>query len=197
MIKQIIAKEIKLISVLDLRPIDFQSGKRLAIPTSECNICDRCEKLHVKVYEVQADEKTYRVGSTCCKRLFGWEPEEKEIKSKEKIAEEKALKEALEKAAQKFINEINTLPIPTPKFRNIQQCHFGPAYIFEADGILAVAKDGQVRLTDENLVAFAKEWREKKLQAALKAYEIEYTGAQLKKAKQITEQAKVLFKKEK
>src|ERR1700680_3495350 len=114
MIQTISATNVKLISVTDLRPIDWNSGKRLAIPVEECNVCDRCGKTHVKVYEVEADGLFYSVGSGCCKRLLGWEPAKIDVLEKERSAEETAMKLALQNASQSFLDTINALPVPTP-----------------------------------------------------------------------------------
>jgi len=41
--------------------------------------CDRCGRKHNKVYMVSNNNKIWRVGATCCKRLFGWTSTKNEI----------------------------------------------------------------------------------------------------------------------
>jgi hypothetical protein len=191
-IRTITATNVKLISITDLRPIDFQSGKRLAIPAAECNVCDRCEKLHVKVYEIEADGLFYSIGSGCCKRMFGWEPAKMDVQEKERRAEETAVKVALQKAAQGFIDQINAIPVPTPTFKRIQQCLEGPCYVYHADGLVIGSKIGMISLDAEKLAEFARDWREMKLNEALKEYGAIYKAnrADARRAKQLVETVK-------
>lgn len=54
--------------------------KLMKVYSDSEHTCDRCGRQHGKVYEVQtADGAIKRVGSTCCKRLFGWTPSKSEI----------------------------------------------------------------------------------------------------------------------
>lgn len=186
------ATNVQLLSVTDLRPIDWQSGKRLAIPAEACNVCDRCGKLHVKVYEVLADDMIYHVGSGCCKRLFGWEPEKKDVLAKERIAEAKALQEALQKAAQEFIAQINELVAPRPQFKCTQEVLRGYVAIWHADGVIIASDINHPGIGPEKRAEFAKEWRAKKLADALKAYEEQYKAnrSQAKRAKQLVQEVK-------
>ena len=191
-IRTISAKEVKLLSITDLRPIDWNSGMRLAIPASACNTCDRCEKLHVKVYEVVADGVIYHVGSGCCRRMFGWEPTKAEVVDKERSAEEVALKAALEKAAQEFIEQINQLEAPRPQFKCMQEVLQGHIAVWHADGVVIASKLGMAGLDAEKRQEFAQQWRAKKLQEALKEHEAAYKAnrAETKRAKQLIQAVK-------
>lgn len=181
MIKQISAKNIQLVEVIDLRPIDFQSGKRLAIPVEACNICDRCEKKHVKVYVVFADGDIYNVGSTCCKRLFGWEPEKADLQKKEKAEKEKALQAALKKATQDFLDTINALECPKPVYKYTQtQLDYSKIAVYHADGVIVASEPNKVALSPAKLADFEKRWRAKKLDEALKVYAAEFKSKQAK-----------------
>jgi hypothetical protein len=100
----------RLVRVYDVRPVDFQSGKRL--PVAACDVemlpeCNRCGRRHAKVYVVQDREAPGRlahVGSGCCKRAFGgWEPTAAEIKSAR--AEERARLEAAREAKVRALAE--------------------------------------------------------------------------------------------
>lgn len=86
-----IAKTPKLIAIEDLRPIDFQSGKRLALPKGQGHICHRCRKEHSKIYWVETvDGSVSGVGSGCIKAAFaGWSSSDEEIKEAQKSLKEK------------------------------------------------------------------------------------------------------------
>lgn len=185
-------KHVELISVIDLRPIDFQSGKRLAIPAEACNVCDRCGKLHVKVYEVMADGEIYNVGSGCCKRLFGWEPTRNEVQEKERIAEAKALQEALQKAAQEFVGRVNALVAPRPQFKCMQEVLRGYVAIWHADGVIIASEINHPGIGPEKRAEFAQRWRKAQLEKMLKEYEAEYKAnrAEAKRAKQLIQEIK-------
>jgi hypothetical protein len=63
-----------LLAITDLRPIDWDSGKRMAITDDECSECERCGRLHAVVWTVEVDEpgkppRVFNVGSTCGKRM--------------------------------------------------------------------------------------------------------------------------------
>jgi hypothetical protein len=110
----------KLLRIYDLRPWDPDLGCYLPIPKEEYHICDRCNRLHAKVYEVEDnDKKTYEIGAGCCRNHFDWEPTKAELKSaraqlkaeqgarrQERI--EAAAKLAAESAIQNF-PEVKTL----------------------------------------------------------------------------------------
>lgn len=55
----------RLIRIQDLRPVDFISGKRLAIPTEEMATCHRCARRHAIVWVVEQAGQQYRIGSGC------------------------------------------------------------------------------------------------------------------------------------
>jgi hypothetical protein len=63
-----------LLAITDLRPIDWDSGKRLPITIEECSECERCGRLHAVVWTVEVTEtgkppRVFNVGSTCGKRM--------------------------------------------------------------------------------------------------------------------------------
>jgi hypothetical protein len=106
-----------LTAVYDLREIDEFTGERLPLEPGQGNICNRCGREHAKVYEVEREQdgKKFTVGSTCCKRLFGWEPEKEEIRHLEKearkIAENRAYQRLLA-IATPIAEEVKALPLP-------------------------------------------------------------------------------------
>lgn len=185
---------VQLLSVKDLRPIDFVSGKRLAITDEECHVCDRCGKRHVKVYEVLADGHIYNVGSGCCKRLFGWEPAKQDVLEKERIAEEQAMQIALQNAAQEIITKIDTMVAPRPQFKCQQETNFGYVTIYHADGVIVATERNRAGLSPEKRAEFVALWKAAQLEKTLKDFEAEYKAnrTQAKRAKQVVQTAKKL-----
>lgn len=55
------------VKINDLRPYDFDSGKRLAIPPEKCEKCECCGKKIAKVHEL---ENGNRVGQECAEDLY-------------------------------------------------------------------------------------------------------------------------------
>lgn len=106
-----------LTAVYDLREIDEFTGERIPLEPGQGNICNRCGREHAKVYEVkrEQDGKEFTVGSTCCKRLFGWEPEKEETRRLEKEARKLAENRAYQRLlaiATPMAEEVKALPLP-------------------------------------------------------------------------------------
>ena len=153
----------KLISVYDLREIDEFTGERLPLLAGEGNICNRCGREHAKVYQVrrEQDGKEFTVGSTCCKKLFGWEPEKEETKRLEKEAKklaESRARERLEAIATPIAEEVKALPLP----RIIEIEHRDgriPQTVWGAEGskvkVWGLTRDG---LTNERRDCFYSSW---------------------------------------
>ena len=190
-IKNISATNVKLISVTDLRPIDFQSGKRLAIPVSECNVCDRCQALHVKVYEVEADGVVYNVGSGCCRKMFGWEPAKEVVLTAEKVAKDRAVQAALMTVAQPVIDQVNAIPVPSLKYYSFRWTCFGYDYLWTLPenihcGIRVESGKGtilpvsEITLKDADLARWARIWRNKQVKEIVATL-----GYEEKKAKKL------------
>jgi len=72
----------RLKEVYDLRPIDWDTGKREPGRKGEGATCTRCGREHFKVYVVTDGTRERTVGSGCSKQAFGgWEPTAEELKS--------------------------------------------------------------------------------------------------------------------
>jgi hypothetical protein len=83
-------RNLKVVGYKDMRPIDWFTGKRVPLAKGEGNICDRCGAEHAIVFTL-ADidtKETFRVGSGCAKRAFGFDPE-KDATARKMISEEK------------------------------------------------------------------------------------------------------------
>lgn len=85
----------KLTAFYDLRPVDFDSGKRLAATPEMMRQCDRCDTLHAKCFVVQMDDgKSLTVGEKCMGRVMaGWTPSDAEIKA---VKDDAKIREMLE-----------------------------------------------------------------------------------------------------
>lgn len=85
------SRTFELDKVVDLRPIDWVSGKKMPLSPGEGNICMRCGREHAICYHVQEttpkNEKMWIVGSGCGpKILAGWTPEKSELARAKKRA---------------------------------------------------------------------------------------------------------------
>lgn len=57
---------IRTVEIIDLRPLDFRTGKRLAIPSNEKQPCDCCGRKLVKVARLNTG---HEVGVGCAENL--------------------------------------------------------------------------------------------------------------------------------
>lgn len=90
----------KLVKIYDVRETDWNTGQKLPLTYGEGHVCHRCGRVHAKVYVVEKEGETVEVGSTCCKRLFDWEPLAEEI--------QRAMARTNgEKVAEKYLTEAN------------------------------------------------------------------------------------------
>lgn len=107
----------QLVKIYDLREWMPEVGY-LPIPNDAKNTCQKCHKLHAKVFVVEriSDQERFEVGSGCCKKAFDWEPDEKEVKRLEKEAT-KLVKSKGEQKRQDQANAIaeQVFALPLPK----------------------------------------------------------------------------------
>ncbi len=161
---------IRLIEVVDLRPFDWETGKREPIDDDKKSICDRCGKLHAKVYVVEKEGKRYDVGATCCNRMFGWFPTHEDLMNAEAVAKDKAVQAALQTYAQAVIDEVENTPVPALQYREARWTYFGYDYIFTIgpkenigirieSGSMTQKHPSEVVLTDADRVRFAHIWK--------------------------------------
>ena len=102
------ATNVSIIKIIDLRPVDWDSGKRLAISTEECAECQRCGRRHAVVWvlgvEVAGEVEFWDVGATCAKRMVadGMIPEldALELREARKAARDKGAAEEKAKIAE-------------------------------------------------------------------------------------------------
>jgi hypothetical protein len=67
----------RLVAFYDLRPIDWDTGKRVPLTAGDGHECDRCGREHAKCYEVADDSsgRSWILGVRCMGRaLDGWHP---------------------------------------------------------------------------------------------------------------------------
>ncbi|NIP44088.1 MAG: hypothetical protein GWO28_15590 [candidate division Zixibacteria bacterium] len=114
----------KLISINDLRPIDWFTGKRLPLTEDEAPECDRCGRKHAIVWTVQTPRGIVTVGSSCGPRLLnGWNPEKFELKKARAAMRERAETEKtakLDSIAQPFASVVSALEMPQPRIAEEQ-----------------------------------------------------------------------------
>jgi hypothetical protein len=123
-------RRLKVVGYKDLRPIDWFTGKRVALAKGEGNICDRCGAEHAFVFTLQDldSHETFKVGSGCAKRAFGFDAEKdataRKMISEEKRRLEKELQErrwAITKAESERIADIIVkIPLPAVEHASVQ-----------------------------------------------------------------------------
>jgi hypothetical protein len=89
----------ELISITDMRPIDFDTGKRVPLDAGEGHECDRCGKLHAVIWKIMETtpgrKGLWNVGSTCGPKILdGWKPERKVVVRLKNVDKKRALREA-------------------------------------------------------------------------------------------------------
>ncbi|OLD84776.1 MAG: hypothetical protein AUF64_00300 [Chloroflexi bacterium 13_1_20CM_54_36] len=159
-----------LIEVYDMREIDEISGERIPLDKGEGSICNRCGREHAKVYVVSRDQdaKQFCVGSTCCKKLFGWEPEKEELRrlAKEaKIAAENRAFQRLEALAKPIADAVNALVLPRIIVVGERGGRF-PETIYGAEGS-GVQVHSRQGLTDERRRCFLQAWMREQVVGSL------------------------------
>jgi len=101
-----------LVATFDVRPIDWHTGKRLAVPEAEMLTCDRCGRSHAKGYVVRnPDGREMTVGCTCWKRLV-FDNDLYHPVSAVKKMENAARAGALSEAANDYADRIASTPLP-------------------------------------------------------------------------------------
>ena len=164
----------KLIAVYDIREIDEFTGERLPLLAGEGNICNRCGREHAKVYQVrrEQDGKEFTVGSTCCKKLFGWEPEKEEARRLEKEARKLAQDRAYQRLlviATPIAEEVKALPLPRIIELERRDGHI-PQTVWGAEGskvkVWGLTRDG---LTNERRDCFISSWMQEQARKRLEA----------------------------
>lgn len=120
----------ELVQIRDLRPVDWYTGKRVAIATEDMALCDRCGARHAVVWIIdvrgagapELSRGTWRVGATCAKHMvFGGEIPELDAASVK--AARKAAREAQQTAkraevlrhARRVGEALAALPTPEPE----------------------------------------------------------------------------------
>lgn len=122
-------RRLEVIGYVDLRPVNWFTGKREPLAKGEGNICDRCGAEHAHVYTLRDvdSRETFKVGSGCAKRSFGFDPsQDPEAKRMVKAAEREAAdRAAKEKQARidAYVTEIAGIVgrIPIPEARLLER----------------------------------------------------------------------------
>lgn len=154
-------REIVLIEVNDLRPVDWASGRREPLVAGAGNECGRCGKLHAVVWtlEERPAGRRHKVGSTCARRLFeGWEPDKKILAAARAGDRERAQRAAdsrLDAIARPIAEQVAELEMPAPSIVRTFIAAGKTIEVWGAGGSEVWARDG---LTAERLAALRGGW---------------------------------------
>jgi hypothetical protein len=129
------ARKMKVVAYVDLRPVNWFTGKREPLPAGEGHVCDRCGAVHALVYTLLDTEskEQFKVGSGCAQRAFGFDPDKdplvrKTIKA-EKQRIEKEIKrlqdETISDVASVIAKEVIGLPLPPVERVDVDQDSYG------------------------------------------------------------------------
>lgn len=184
----------KLVRVYDLREVDFFTGKKIPLGEGEGNECNRCGKLHAKVYVVTDSVRTLSVGSTCVKHACnGWEPTAQELKSARTQAKEasEARREAtLVALAQPLADAIKGLVVPEPKLLKKVDYDSGvSSYVWGEEDGLTIRTFDAGPLNAERLNCFREHWLESRVWALVAKVTTDHS-----KAREIVKKAMELAK---
>jgi len=164
----------RLVSVYDMRTWDWEREEYIPLQKGEGNICERCGREHAKVYVVENTSTGMRheVGSTCSKKMFGWEPSQDELKSatksmkteQKRLAYEKYVKEV----AQPLADSILALDVPAIRLidtdtpdRSRYGCSYPSRYKFECGDVAITLYEKRVSFSDR--VMFVNAWRTQRI----------------------------------
>jgi len=105
------ARKMKVIGYVDLRPVNWFTGKRDPIKAGEGHICDRCGAEHAVVYTLlDTDSKEqFKVGSGCAQRAFGFDPDKDPLVRKAIKAEKQRIKKEMERIYGKIVLDIASM----------------------------------------------------------------------------------------
>jgi len=156
----------RLVSVVDLRPIDFASGKREPLAAGEGATCFRCTRKHAIVWTVERVEtrEQFSVGSTCAVRAFeGWTPDAREQREARKQAKSRtaAAREARKEAdVVAMVARLQALgPVPAPVLVGE---HDGTRQVFAApDGSARIWQFERGPMLAERLSCYTRSWLRK------------------------------------
>lgn len=176
----ITATSIRLVEIIDLRPIDIETGSRM--PASEVDpeqksTCEQCGKLHTVIYCIMADGQMYHVGSGCCKKMFSWKPADDAVKLATAAAKDKDVQIALQQAIAPLTELLDNTVIPALKYHSYRWTCFGYDYIFLSEdtsmltasgnpiGIRVASNSSECKhpkdivVSQQDLQKFAKAWK--------------------------------------
>lgn len=129
----------KIIGFKDLRPLDLDTGERIPIPLDQHATCERCGKLHVRVFTVHNLDTghVFSIGSGCAERaLAGFDPKGDDVKRVKQVArnEEKAQqveaeKHEVEKYARDVLAKFATMKPPGIEVTEEGPHEYNPALI--------------------------------------------------------------------
>ncbi len=110
----------KIAKIRDLRPIDWDSGKRIPLDPADCATCDRCGRKHQVVYEMHSSDGNHAlVGSGCGPKMAGGAEyiDQKSLREAKKAEDERVRNKAQEKTDnwENEIFEAHLANLPEPE----------------------------------------------------------------------------------
>lgn len=156
--------------VYDLREWDEAAEAYMDILPEEKSMCAHCGRLHAKVYEITRDQdsKIFQVGSSCSKKLFGWEPEQAEVKrlakESEKLAKERG-RAKLEALAAPIAEEVARLSIPEIEYLGTKYTSQTPCYGIAGTSAQVLCREG---LTEERRSCIVDAWKREQVRMRVK-----------------------------
>jgi hypothetical protein len=118
-------RDLQVVGYVDLRPIDWASGKRIPLEAGAGHICDRCGAEHAIVWTLEdvTTHEAFKVGSTCAKRTWGFNPDEsprgralvKEARKRSEMELYELLLARIEPIVRPAALEILALAVPEPE----------------------------------------------------------------------------------
>lgn len=136
--REAVTPEPRLLEVWDVRPFDWETGKRVPfadMDQQDLQNCDRCGRFHAEIWRIAgADGQVYEVGKGCAQRLFGgWVPTPEELQQKRRESGYRDKQKADAERAQFIQTTVDAL---TPILLAIQQeiAQKEPVATLEGDG---------------------------------------------------------------
>lgn len=120
-----LSKPPTLIKVRDLRPIDWESGKRVPLEAGQEATCHRCGAAHIIVWTLQVHTRDGNVtqvdvGSGCAQKAFaGWEPTKDQLsaaKKRGKTEEKEKIQNQIDAWRTQVKKRLEQLTPPEPEY---------------------------------------------------------------------------------
>jgi hypothetical protein len=101
-------RKMEVVGYIDLRPVNWFTGKREPLTFGEGHICERCGAKHAVVYTLLDTEskEQFKVGSGCAQRAFGFDPDKDPLVRKTIKAEKQRIEKEMARLQDKIVSDI-------------------------------------------------------------------------------------------